>query len=308
MKIISNTTEFYIGEKTAVAIGKFDGIHKGHRALLKKITEAKARGLKAAVMTFEPSPAVFFGLADDRQLTTKEEKRVVLEALGVDYLVEYPMTTESAAVEPEAFISEFLVRKMNASYIAAGADLSYGKRGMGDFALLEKLQANYGYRCEMIEKIREDGVEVSSTLIRRFIEQGEVAKAAAFLGDYYRIQGTVVHGDHRGRKMGMPTINITPDKEKILPVNGVYYSKIVIGPDVFFGITNIGKKPTVQDSTVINAETYIYDFSGNLYETAVEVLLVAYRRGEQKFASVEDLKAQMLLDIKSGRDFFGINA
>ena len=174
MIIISNTLDFELQTRTAVAIGKFDGVHVGHRRLLQEILAKKEEGLAACVMTFDPSPSIFFGFSDGRELTTKVEKRRIFEQMGIDILVEFPMTKETAGIEPADFVKEILVKRMHAAWIAAGKDLSFGDRGRGNETLLRQLAHEYGYGVTTIEKISLTDKEVSSSYIREQIEKGEL--------------------------------------------------------------------------------------------------------------------------------------
>ena len=163
MEIIAGTTDFYLEKDTAVAIGKFDGVHLGHRRLLEEILGRKKYGLAACVFTFDPTPAVLFGLSDGKELTTREEKRRLFERLGIDTLIEFPLTKETAATEPERFATEILAKQMNTRFVAAGEDLSFGKNGAGNAELLERMAPHLGFCVQTIEKIEVNGIEVSST-------------------------------------------------------------------------------------------------------------------------------------------------
>lgn len=302
MKIIANTTDFYIEKETAVAIGKFDGVHMGHRRLLLEILEQKKKGLSACVFTFDPTPAVLFGLSDGKELTTKEEKRSLFERLGVDILIEFPLSRETAAISPEDFVRDILVRRMNTRFIAAGSDLSFGNKGAGNAALLEKMSEQMGFSVKTIEKISIEGTPVSSTHIRKLIEEGRLEQAVRMLGMPYIIKGKVVHGNRIGRTLGFPTVNQLPTTDKLLPPNGVYYSDIRVGDKQYQGITNIGCKPTVTEEKVIGVESFIFDFSEEIYDEEIEVYLHEFKRPEMQFSGLEELKAKLQQDIADGRD------
>ena len=169
MKIISNTTEFQLEQNSAVAIGKFDGVHIGHRKLLEEILERKKQGLLACVFTFDPPPEVLFGISDGKVLSSLEEKRSLFDKMGVDVLVEFPMNRENAGMAPEAFVTEVLLGRLNMQFIAAGADLSFGKYGAGNVALLEKMAAQHKFEMKVIDKVFLNGVEVSSSYIRTLV-------------------------------------------------------------------------------------------------------------------------------------------
>jgi len=302
MRIIENDTQFQLHTPSAVAIGKFDGIHKGHKALLQMILEKKRQGMKAVVFTFEPSPLELFTGQIQQELTTREEKRVLFQNMGIDVLIEYPMTRESAAIAPELFVKQILWTQMKAGFIAAGTDVSFGDKGSGDAALLYRLAKEYGYELEIIDKIKDcDGREISSTYIRRQIAEGQMERVEALMGDAYSITGTVAHGKKLGTKMGMPTVNLIPSKKKLLPPNGVYFSEVCYEARCYKSITNIGYKPTVNDEKVIGVESYLYDFAQDIYGKDITVKLFAFKRPEMKFQNVDELKCQMAKDIAEGK-------
>lgn len=302
MHIIENTTEFQLDRPGAVAIGKFDGIHLGHQKLIQKIIEQKAKGYLATVFTFDTSAAAFFG-GEEKELTTREEKRIVFEKMGVDVLIEFPLNRETAATEPVEFVQRYLVSQMQAAYICAGTDLSFGRRGAGNYELLQQYADSYGYQVELIDKVRMDGEEVSSTRVREAVRTGQMEAAARMLGTPYSVSGTVEHGRRLGRTIGMPTANLLPEQDKLLPPNGVYYSKVLMGGRIYSSITNIGCKPTVSENHIMGVETYLYDFAGDIYGKDITVQLLAFRRTEMKFDGVDSLKAQMQKDIAAGQIF-----
>ena len=306
MRIISGTTQFKIEEGTAVAIGKFDGLHLGHRRLLKEILRQKEDGLKAAVFTFDPSPEVFFGMNPSRELSTNEEKRALFREIGIDILVEFPFNRMTAATPPEDFVVDILCSRMNARFVAAGTDLSFGAMGKGNFALMSSLARHLGFEARKIDKIERNGKVISSTLIRRLVEEGNMEEAAACLGAPYRITGKIVHGRALGRRIGIPTLNQLPPPDKLLPPFGVYYSEVKADGRVYKGMTYIGIKPTVTDEHVVTVETYLYDFEGDLYGETAEVGLLTYRRPEKRFSGVMELRKTMEEDILAGKIYHGI--
>ncbi len=302
MQIIEHTTEFQLNQKTAVAIGKFDGVHLGHQELISKIIEQKQENCLATVFTFDTSAAAFFG-GEEKELTTKMEKRKIFADMGVDVLIEFPLNQETAATEPEKFVCEYLSKRMRAAYICAGHDLSFGKNGAGNYALLEKYAGRCGYRTELINKIRVGGDEVSSTRVRRAVRMGQMESVTAMLGKPYSVSGQVEHGRQLGRTIGMPTANLIPERDKLLPPNGVYYSKVAVEGTEYKGISNVGCKPTVSDGDIVGVETYLYDFTGNLYGRDITVELLVFRRPEMKFDDVGSLKRQMEADIAAGKEY-----
>lgn len=305
MEIITGAADIYIKEETAVAIGKFDGIHIGHRRLLEEILSQKTCGRKACVLTFDPPPSVFFGKKTEKELTTREEKRKLFERMGIDILIEFPMNKETAGMLPQVFFTEVLSGRLAAGFIAAGTDLSFGAGGAGNAALLKKMAAKYGMEVHIIEKVKWDGREISSTLVREAVESGDMVYAEKLLGAPYMVKGTVVHGNHIGRTLGMPTVNLLPPEDKLLPPCGVYFSGVWMDGRYYKGISNIGYKPTVREEKKrLGVETYLYDYAGDAYGEEIEVCLYAFRRPEQKFNDLQALKKQMQEDIKAGAAYF----
>ena len=301
MDIISGTTEFHIDSKSAVAIGKFDGIHLGHKKLLDIILEQKKDGLKSVVFTFDPPPEEFFTGSQIPQLFTRMEKREAFEEMGIDILIEFPLTAETAATDPEDFVRRILVKQINADFIAAGTDVSFGDKGRGDQHLLRNLSREIGYELELIDKVRIDGEEVSSTRVRNCVADGDMPMVKRLLGYSYSVCGTVQHGRHIGHTIGVPTVNIIPAPNKLLPPYGVYSSRVYIEDKVFDGMTNIGRKPTISDKEQVGVETFIYDFNSDAYGKFIKVELIRFVRPEMKFDSIDDLKAQIKSDLVNAR-------
>jgi riboflavin kinase/FMN adenylyltransferase len=312
MKIINNTTEFNIDEDTAVAIGKFDGIHRGHQKLLARLNEQHLKGLKTVVFTFSPSPAAFFSEGRVKDLTTIEEKRRIFDLSGVDYLIEYPFNQEVADTDPSIFIRDILVGRLGTKCIVAGNDVSFGKGGKGDCRLLMGASHIYGYDVVVIEKVFYNGKEVSSTYVRDEVKNGNMELVEKLLGTPYHVGGEIVHGKMLGRTIGMPTVNQSPPPQKLLPPNGVYYSYVYLHSQTgdmpydnvkLPSITNIGTKPTVDNGQEMGVETYLYDFDYDVYGDEMEVYLLKHKRPEMKFENIDALKKQMALDISEGRVF-----
>lgn len=306
MQIIRNITDFVSPGETAVSIGKFDGIHLGHRRLLEELLDQKEKGLLATVFTFDPYPEVFFGFGSGQMLTTLKEKEDIFRKMGIDILVEFPFNARTAATPSRDFVTRFLCSRLRARFIAAGPDLSFGNHGSGNFDLLKALAPEYGFTAKKIEKVVMDDNVISSSLIRRLVSTGEVTTAARYLGEPYMIRGRIVHGRAIGRRIGIPTLNQEPPSDKLLPPFGVYYSDVMIGERKYCGMTNIGIKPTVTDERKVTVETFLYDFEGDVYGETATVQLLTHRRPEMKFSSLQELKETMEHDIQAGRDYHGI--
>lgn len=300
MEIITDLKKMDLNRETAVAIGKFDGLHLGHRRLLHEILDQKQKGLAACVFTFDPAPAVLFGHSDGRELMTKEEKRTILADMGVDILIEFPLTMQTAAIPAEMFVTEILVKQMHVRFIAAGSDLSFGAGGKGDAALLKEMEKDCGFQVKTIEKVRLGEQEISSTYVREQLEAGNMMLVERLLGRPYTITGTVVHGNRLGRTLGMPTVNLLPSATKLMPPCGVYYSSVLYQGRHYQAISNVGYKPTVTDQQVMGVETYLYDFHSEIYGEEIEVSLHEFKRPEKRFESIEGLKEQLVQDIREG--------
>ena len=307
MEIISGTKDIYINGPSCVAIGKFDGVHIGHQTLLMEITQyAKSHrdeGFKSVVFTFDPAPEIFFG-GESSVLTTPAEKRILFERKGIDLLIEYPFDKETADTEPLDFLNDLIVGRIGAVMMAAGSDLSFGKKGLGNAQLLTKYGKENGIDVRIIDKLTvslDKEYEVSSTLIRQLVSEAKMEEAEMLLGIPYFICGKIVHGNHMGTGLGFPTVNIIPDRGKLLPPSGVYTSDVIIDGRKYSGLTNIGNKPTISDHEVRGVETYIYDFDEDVYDRDAEIYLKHFCRPETRFESLEALKDKLASDIQQYR-------
>lgn len=297
MRIIEGTTEFQVQEETAISIGKFDGLHQGHQLLVERIVKKKQEGLKALIFTFD------FG--DRPVLLLPEERREMLRKWGVDYLLECPFVESISHMEAEEFVRKILVERLHVRYLAVGTDFRFGCQRRGDYRLLQRLSAECGYEVEVVEKACWQGEEISSSRIRRELEQGRMELVNQLLGYAYSVTGEVLHGRKIGRTLGMPTTNIGPSERKLLPPNGVYATRTVIAGELFEGITNIGYKPTVGAEPRKGVETYLFDLDRNLYGEILTVRFYGYERPERKFDSLEELKKRIGQDVEWGRTYFG---
>ena len=301
MKIINDTLDFSIPEMSAITLGKFDGIHKGHQKLMKMILAQKEQGLKSVVFTFGQMPGTFF-YGKGRTILTSKERQLHLERMGIDYMIECPFVPEVIQMEPEKFIEDVLVNQLHVKYIAVGPDFRFGHNRKGSVGVLKKMASVYGYEVEVFDKECLDDKVISSTYVRHMLEIGEMETVQKLLGYPYYVSGTVVHGHAIGRKLGIPTINLIPDDDKMLPPNGVYLTKTVWEENQIFGITNVGCKPTISGEEAKGIETHLYDFDGDLYDKELTVEFYAYHRPERRFESLEDLKSQLARDAVWGRE------
>lgn len=292
--------DFSISEISAVTLGKFDGIHKGHQKLMRMILEKRKQGLKSVVFTFGQMPGTVL-CGKGRTILTGAERRKHLEGLGIDYMVECPFVPEIIQMEPEAFVEKILVGQLHAKYIAVGPDFRFGHNRKGSVKLLKQLAPVFGYEVEVFEKECLEDKVISSTYVRYMLQNGEMETVENLLGYPYYVSGTVVHGHAIGRKLGIPTLNLIPDDEKMLPPNGVYLTKTVFGQEEHLGITNVGVKPTISGEELKGIETHLFDYEGDLYGREVTVVFYAFERPERRFESLEDLKKQLREDVVWGK-------
>lgn len=306
MKYIANSTEFKL-KNNAVTLGKFDGLHMGHRLLLNAVLEQKEKGLNAVMFTFFSHPVSLFTGQEIELLYVEEEKRILVEQMGFDAMISYPFTRETASMEPETFIEEVLVKRLDAKVIVVGADYCFGHKRRGNVDLLKEMAGVYGYKLIVFDKKKVSDLIVSSSYIREELAKGNMEKVREYLGGPFTIIGEVLHGRKIGRTLGFPTTNIIPEKMKLLPPNGVYASVTKIDGAYYKGLTNIGHNPTVGETKEKRVETYLFDYDQDLYGKVIEVALYSMEREEVKFDSVEELKEQMNQDIIYGKKYFEKN-
>lgn len=304
MRYIRKTLDFEAEKPSVITLGKFDGVHRGHMKLINRILElGKKDDLETVIFTFDVSPQVRLGQRKTQMLLTNEERRKRLHDLGVHTLIECPFIPEVMCMEAEDFINEILVKKLHARAVIVGPDFHFGHERKGTPELLEYLGRNQGFAVEVLNKVMDGSREISSTYIREELQRGHIEKANELLGYPYAVTGEVVRGHQLGRTIGVPTINQIPGEDKILPPRGVYASRTSVAGREFFGITNIGVKPTVLEKFV-GVETYLFGCDLDLYGEKARVELYHYQRPEQKFDSVEALKRQLQKDEEHGKKFF----
>lgn len=287
--------------RTVLTIGNFDGVHLGHREIFRRVVD-KARELKgtATVVTFEPHPLRL--LAPDKaplQLNTPEEKVRLLAASCIDLLVVLNFTPQLAEMSAEAFVRDVLVRKLGVKHLIVGYDYAFGRNRQGNTAFLAAQSELHNFSLEVLEPIRAEQQAHSSTAIRKILRDGRVADAVKILGRNFTLDGEVVHGDGRGRKLGFPTANLVTKKE-ILPRDGVYAVKVKWREEYYDGVINIGCRPTFAGSTP-TLEIHLLDFQGDLYAERLRIYFVERLRDEQKFPSVAALQETVVGDIARAR-------
>jgi riboflavin kinase/FMN adenylyltransferase len=288
-----------------LALGNFDGVHRGHRKILDRVRRvAGEHGATPVVMTFDPHPSrvVRPDKAPPLVMTTAQ-KLEALAAAGLQGAAIVRFTPALSRWDPETFVRTVLVEWLHVAEVWVGANFLFGHDRSGNFSMLRTLGARYGFKSEKIDPVRYKDFVVSSTRIRRLISEGRVDEAAALLGHEFCIDGTVVTGDRRGRQIGFPTANLCTDNE-LLPPNGVYATTTKVGDIVHPSITNIGVRPTVGSDGRTTIETHIFNFNRELYGAAIRVGFVQRLRDERAFESLERLKTQIAADCGRARALF----
>ncbi|MET0485942.1 MAG: bifunctional riboflavin kinase/FAD synthetase [Candidatus Rokuibacteriota bacterium] len=286
---------------SVVALGTFDGVHLGHRAILgTAVTHAREAGLQALACTFEQHPIEILQPARaPRSITTVEERLALIAETGVDGVVVLSFTPELAAVEPEAFVKEVLLGRLRAQQIVVGFNHRFGRGARGDAGLLQELASRLGFQAHVVPPLTVGGVPVSSSEVRTALQRGDVVAAARFLGRPYAIGGTVTSGAGRGRTLGFPTANLAPDGNLLIP-RGVYGCLAHVDGVVHPTVVNIGVRPTFAETTLA-IEAHLLDFTGDLYGRRMRLDFMLHLREEMRFPSVEDLKAQIARDVEAAR-------
>ena len=294
MKYITGI-ESYSGQKrSAVTLGKFDGLHLGHQKLIDKIISYASDECESIVCAFD---------MHRDSLMTGRERREHLEP-KVDWLIDQPFTKSLREMEAEEFIDRILYKVLRAAHIVVGTDFSFGYGKRGNAALLQEMADQYGYTVDVIEKERYLGTVISSTYIKDALAQGDVKLAERLLGYPYEMTGIVRHGKQLGRTLGFPTMNIEPEKNKILPRFGVYACRVRIDGKWYDAVGNAGIKPTVTDEQRRLLEVFVYGYDGDAYGKEITAQFCEFVRTETKFGSVEELKNNVMRDMRYGERYF----
>lgn len=283
-----------------VAIGNFDGVHRGHQSVL---AAALAGPDPALALTFEPHPRAFFAGKSIFRLTPACDKAEIVSAAGLAATVVVPFDRELAALSAEEFIENVLVRRLNVRHVAVGHDFKFGARRSGSAETLAEAGARLGFGVTIVSPLSGAGDVISSSRIRALLAEGDVAAAGELLGYRYRVRGTVQHGEKRGRALGYPTANMTLAAENELR-HGIYAVRVRIGEHWHDGVASFGRRPTFDNGAPL-LETFLFDFSGDLYGQEVTVSLVRFLRPELKFDSLDALVAQMAQDSTEARAALG---
>ena len=303
MREISDITTFSTQQPTVLTIGTFDGVHLGHQKIIERVVAtARQEGLLATIFTFFPHPRMV--VQHDKSLKlihTLEEKKQLLQRLGVDLLVVQPFNEAFAQLTAEEFVSTIFVQHLNVKKVIIGYDHRFGRNRTANISDMRLFGEKYGFAVEEISVQEVDEVSVSSTKIREALNKGDVTTAEHYLGTPYSLTGTVVHGLKLGRTLGYPTANIQVTEDyKLIPKDGVYVVYSYIGGQKVYGMMSIGKNPTIEGKGA-SIEVYFFDFNGDLYDRELTIYFLKYLREERKFSSVALLKKQLQDDETTAR-------
>ncbi len=284
---------------TSVCIGNFDGVHIAHRALIEKADEEK-EGYKSVIYTFAPHPKKVFG-RDFSCIQSDGEKISELMKMNSDYLFVKETSKEFFSESPEDFVSKELVSRLGAKKVFVGYDFKFGKNSAGDSELLIKLGKKYGFTVTVLPEFTLSGQPVKSSIVRRFIKEGDFDKTALFLGRAHSYEGEVVHCKGLGKSLGFPTANIFPDKDKVLPPFGVYAAIAEVEGISYGAVVNVGVNPTVENGDVPKMEVNILDFNEDIYGKRIKISFFKIIRTEKKFENIDELKCQIEKDVKNAK-------
>lgn len=284
---------------TCVAFGHFDGVHKGHRAVINKLIEQEDKNLKSLLLSFEPTDFS----TSNKVIYTEEEKEIILGENRPQLMISYPFSLEVGEMDAHTFIKEILVDKLGVKIVVAGECCKFGHGHRGNINTLKQYALLYGYDVVCVKNVMDNNQVISSDFIRKAIRDGRFDEANKLLGHAYKMLGEVVHGKALGRTVGMPTANLRVASNKLLPNNGVYATLSTIDEKLVQGLTNIGRRPSVDDNDYITIETFLLDFSKDIYGKKIELDIHSYIRGVKKMNNIEEVKQQVDEDIRSVRKY-----
>jgi riboflavin kinase / FMN adenylyltransferase len=301
---IHNGLDKFNAVRPVITIGTFDGVHLGHREVISKLQKISSESSgESVIFTFYPHPRLIVDSKEDslRLLTSHEEKISILQKIGIDHLVIYPFTQEFSKLSYDEFVKEILVGRMHLNYLVIGYDHKFGQHRQGDYNSLKKLSLEHGFEIERLNELMLENIVVSSTKIRKALDEGNILKANQLLGYKYILMGRVIEGKRLGRELGFPTANIEAfDNHKLIPRDGVYAVKVELDGTFYKGMLNIGVRPTVNfNADHRSIEVHLFDFDKDIYNAQITLHFEDKLRDEQKFSGVEELRMQLIKDKES---------
>ena len=294
-------------KKRVIALGFFDGVHNGHAALMRRTTEVAQRiGAVPSAFTFDPHPQTVIFDRPVSLLTSPEDRADLMRKYyGIEDVIVEPFTRARMKQPWREFVKETLVKELGAVHLVCGHDYHFGYKGEGNPNRLRALCEELGIGCDVIEKVEQEGITVSSTYIRTLVAQGEIERANEFLGHPYTLSDHVSHGKKLGTTLGFPTVNLKLKEHVMAPAKGVYATKVILeNGDILPAVTNVGTRPTVDDGDQLTIEGFILDFNGDLYGQKIQMEFYKYLREEKKFPSFDALKAEIAHNVEQTREYF----
>ncbi|MBU3613627.1 bifunctional riboflavin kinase/FAD synthetase [Polynucleobacter sp. Latsch14-2] len=310
MNVFRGPTQFSAGPACALTIGNFDGVHRGHRALLEELKKgATEKGLVSCVMTFEPHPKEFFSpeQAPPRILNLRD-KLAAFADIGIERVVVEHFNAAFAKLSPEEFVTEILVKRLNAKWILIGDDFCYGAKRAGNFASLKAAGKKYGFEVSSIHTIQESGERISSSALRTALANGDMSQANKLLGRHYGISGHVIHGQQLGRTLGFPTLNLAVASHlhhRKPATSGIFTAQVIgLADKPLPAVASLGVRPTVEDEGRVLLETHIFDYQKDVYGKIITVELLEKIRDEAKYDSLDTLTQAIAADAEHARNYF----
>lgn len=306
MKIFSNIDDYKSHGKSVISLGFFDGVHIGHKSLLERTAEiAKLKGLTSIALTFDKHAGNYIsGKIATPLIIDNSEKAYQISLCGLENLIFLEFCPELSKMSPEAFVTEILIKALNAKYLICGENYTFGAEKSGNVRVLKTLCEKYGLELEVVKPVSINGRAVSSSIIREAIQKGNIEKANLLLGREYSLSAVVETGRQIGRTIGIPTINQSFFEGSVIPAHGVYISRTIIDDDEYPSISNVGVRPTIDNQSKVNMETHIIRQYFDVYNRCIKVSLLKKIRDEKKFENLEDLKIQIRRDIEKSKEYF----
>ena len=300
MKVFRDSDKFDYDNRSVVTVGTFDGVHLGHKKIIEKLNDIKkSKKLRSVIVTFDPHPQIVLKnkTKDIKILTTTDEKLKLFESFEIDIIYIINFTKEFAKISSEEFYKTYLIDKIGMSELVLGYDHKFGKDREGNITTLKNLSGEYNFSFHGVGEFKINNEKVNSTAIRNTITESNLEKASFFLGRSYSMAGQVIGGDKRGKSLGYPTANIKPLSEnKLIPNTGVYLVSIELKDYLYYGMMNIGFRPTISDSNEKILEVNIFNFDEDIYDEIININFIEKIRDERKFDSINELKKQLLAD------------
>lgn len=304
MKIIKSLSDIS-DKKVAITIGNFDGVHCGHREILKRVkSECDDKDLTLVVITFVPHPIQILAPRSNFLLNTYDERRELFKDIGIEVLLELEFSRDFSTMQPDSFMDKYILQANNVEMFYIGHDFAFGANKKGNHEFIKSFCDGRNVSVTVLDKYLDSNQDVSSSCVREALDSGDIEKANSFLGRNFFVTGRVIKGEGRGRQIGVPTANLDYPEARKIPTKGVYVSKCTVGKNIWHSITNVGNNPTFNDTTKLFVETHIFDFDNDIYGEEIKVEFLHKLRDEAKFSGVNELIKQIKSDIDEAKEFF----